>query len=173
MKKLISFLLLLLGPQQLNASDLAEAPSAPPNTCSARFGEWCVLQDVSAKFVDRNQERDVIEFSPANPHPYQQSVVVLAEHGCLEGFSSEMTYTGFELDRSYAGGTKDALIVKLSRSCTLRILLPRWSGDSLDWPYRTGLSLIRPCPDEQCRGPSIGDLRSKFEIKYRRQIIRP
>ena len=150
----------------------APSPSAPPNVCTAHFRMWCAIQLAKATMI-RDDGDEVVFLTSDAPQKDEDPLIVIAPPSCATGNASEMTFKGLTLDQTYEGGLKDELRVALSPACEIKILLPKWRTDSVNWPYQIGLEAIRPCPNRECVGPQIGELKPRFTIKYRRQLIRP
>lgn len=148
-------------------------PDAPPLTCTSTFGQWCGVQGISAVIRRQDEVSTLVELRPSEPRSYEESLFVISPATCSRGYADQLTFAGFTLDTPFSSGRKDALEVRLSATCSITVLLPKWSGDPLDWPYRTGLGLLRSCTNRSCEGFSFGLLQNRFEIKYRRQLIRP
>lgn len=150
----------------------APPSSAPPNVCTAHFRMWCAIQLAKATTI-RDDGDEVVALTSDTPQKDEDPLIVIAPPSCATGNASEMTFKGLTLDQVYDGRLKDELRVALSSTCEIKILLPKWRADSFNWPYQIGLEAIRPCPNRECVGPQVGELKPRFAIKYRRQLLRP
>ena len=173
MLRLTALLVFLFSLVQPCPTQAGQPASAPPQRCESHFGKWCTLAGATAKQLKGVGNDDLIEIKPARPNQPSEPIYAQATAQCRTGVADRMELASFTLDRPFRGDVRDELMVRLSDTCTLRILIPAWHDETFQWPYDLGLNLIRVCENEACEGRSVAEFRSRINIKYRRQLIQP
>lgn len=173
MRWLTSLLILLSALVQPCCVYAYQPASAPPQRCESRFGKWCTLSGATTKQLEGEGGDDLFKVTPARPNPQAEPLYVQAPAECRAGLADRMELTSFALDRPFQGGARDELMVKISDTCTLRVLIPAWHDEEFQWAYDLGLNLIRVCETGACEGRSVAEFRRRINIKYRRQLVRP
>jgi hypothetical protein len=172
--RLLSFL--LVGASLLASSGCASAaptqgPAAPPRHCEIKQAVWCIGQEAS-EIIDRLVEdgiHDRVWILRGSFRP-ESKLVVLEPNGCRAGHSDTLSLLSYESGVNWEGRSWDRIKARLKKdgSCDLTVLMPPFDGDQMEWAFSTGLVLVKSCPDESCRGPSLSELKPKFEARFKK-----
>ena len=153
------------------------AVSAPPRRCEIRQKAWCIYQEgieitnLQKLFPDDSYDHAWTLHDAL--YPYSQ-LVVFEPNGCREGFANTVTALGFEEQVKWRGKLWDQIRVRLisDGSCDLRLLVPMFDGQPVQWAFNSGPGMIAACMNEQCDGDSttLTGVRDTYWNQYRRRI---
>jgi hypothetical protein len=157
------------------AKQLSRPVSAPPRKCEIRHEAWCIYQDGSEitdlqKVTNENPNEHIWTMRDVY-HP--QSVLVIFEpDGCRNGLADTVDALGFDKDVKWQGKAWDQMRVRLKvdGSCDLRLLVPLFDKNPLEWAFSVGRTLIAACGDEKCTGmtPTPADVTEKYREQFKR-----
>jgi hypothetical protein len=147
-----------------------------PRTCEIRQEAWCIYQDGSEitdlqKIDNKNSNEHIWSMRDIN-HPY--SVIIIFEpDGCRNGFSDKISALGFDENVKWRGRIWDQMRVRLRAdgSCDLRLLVPLYNKDPLEWAFSVGRTLIAACADKMCKSivPTLADVTDKYQKQFKRE----
>ena len=152
------------------------SPAAPPRICEIRQKAWCIYQDGSEitdhQKINTDYPNDHI-WSMHDTHTPKSVLVIFEPNGCREGFSDKVSALGFNENVQWQGKSWDQMRIRLRSdgSCDLRLLVPLYGRDPLEWAFSVGRGLIAACGDENCTNitPTPADVTDVYQEQFRRQ----
>lgn len=149
-----------------------KAPAAPPQKCEIKQAVWCIEQG-AFEIIDRLAQdavHDRIWMLRGSFRP-ESKLVVLEPNGCRSGVSDTLVLTSYEQGIEWNGRSWDRIRTRLKSdgSCDLEVLMPAFDGDPMEWAFSTGLMLVKACADEKCTGPSLAELKPRFDKQFRKE----
>jgi hypothetical protein len=159
-----------------NAEQVPKPAVTPPRVCEIRQRAWCIYQE-GAEITDHQK----IDGKNPNEHIWSlrdvyhpQSVLVIFEpEGCRKELADVVSAQGFDQGIEWQGKTWDQMRIRLRTdgSCDLRLLVPKYNKDPLEWAFSVGRALLAACADDACTGiqPTIADVTDKYKKQFKRE----
>lgn len=140
---------------------------------------WCIYQEgaeiTNAQRIDHEDFNDHTWILRNAFRPYSQ-LVIFEPDGCRKGTANSVTALGFDQSVRWRGRLWDQVRVRLRSdgSCDLKLLVPLYDGDPLEWAFGTGRALLAACGDDRCTPivPTIADVTSQYRSLFRREAGR-
>ncbi len=172
----IIFTVAARGEALANANKSTDSsPAAPPRICEIRQKAWCIYQNGSEITDHQKTTTDYPDdhiWSMRDVHQPRSVLVIFEPNGCREGFSDKVSALGFNENVQWQGKTWDQMRIRLRSdgSCDLRLLVPVYDADPLEWAFSVGRGLIAACRDEKCTNitPTPADVTDAYREKFRR-----
>lgn len=149
--------------------------TAPPRICEIQQKAWCIYQDGSEITDHQKTTTDYPDdhiWSVRDVHNPNSVLVIFEPNGCREGFSDEVSALGFNKDVEWRGRKWDQMRIRLRSdgSCDLRLLVPVYDGNPLEWAFSVGRGLIAACKDEKCTNvtPTPADVTDVYRESFKR-----
>ena len=149
-------------------------PAAPPRKCEIRQPAWCIYQDALKVVRQLNKETREVVWVLSGPSRHDSELVIFEPGGCREGFADTVAVLSFRENIEWEQRAWDEMRVRLREngSCDLRLLVPLFDRDPLEWAFSTGRGLIAACRDEKCAAitPTLSDVTDIYAKQFKRQI---
>lgn len=171
----IVFTVTAKGGTPANDSKSADSsPSAPPRVCEVQQKAWCIYQEgveITDQQITNNSDESI--WTMRDVREPKSVLVIFEPSGCRKGFTDTVSALGFSENVQWQGKTWDQMRVRLRTdgSCDLRLLVPPYDGDPLEWAFSTGRALIAACRDEKCTNtaPTPADVTDVYRDKFKRK----
>jgi hypothetical protein len=152
------------------------SPAAPPQHCVSNHGAWCVLEGASEASLAAEPGFTASQLS--NPWEAEAAMIVIAPASCSHLQADQLSVLSFEHAQHAYDHDWERLGVRLRADgkCDVKILLPEYSSNPMEWAFSSGLALLRTCRSTPCAGPLMSDLQPAFATRYRAAalpIIKP
>jgi len=148
-------------------------PSSPPLTCEIRQRAWCIVNGTA----EITEVQPLVSSDPPgrawtlkDTHFPASTLVILEPTGCRQSLADTLSATGFKHGFTWRDKSWDEVGLRLRSdgSCDLKLLVPPYNEDPLEWAFSQGRLLIWACKDEACNptSPTPADVTRQYEDEF-------